>query len=138
MRPLFAMSLLTTCVLASLPLNASPLQDNTSTRPCRARTIYLAETGASDEGARFRQELERQLVKKNFVLAARAEDADAVLRGAFSRRGVGRESELAFEAGELKDARGERVWHANFYFTNAHAGDVAAAVAGNLRDACRR
>ncbi len=138
MRHLFAMAMLATCLIGSLTLSASPLQDGTSSHPCQARKLYVVESGQSDEEARFRQELRRQLVKKHFVLAARVEDADAVLMGTFSRRSSGRQSELAFESGELKDARGERIWHANFYFTNAHVGDVAAAVAANLRDTCHR
>jgi hypothetical protein len=127
-----------TCLLGPATLSASSLQSNAPDGPCRAKRIYVAELGESGEVERFRRELKRQLARKKFVLVARAEDADGVLAGRFSHSGSGRESKLAFESGELKDGRGERLWHGNFYFTRASIKSVASAVSANLRNACRR
>src|SRR5690348_2145173 len=119
--------LLTAAMLITLlgPTTPAHLRKGAPDKPCRVRKIYLAESGKSDEEERFRQELKKQLARKKFVLVALADEADGILAGQFSHTGSGRESKLAFESGELKDAQGERLWHGNFYFTRARAKDVA-------------
>lgn len=138
MRHLFAAPILLLYWVGLVTVFASPPQSGNSDMPCQARRIYIDESRKADEEVRFRQELKRELTKKRFVVVARAEDADGTLSGLFSQTGSGRESKLAFESGELKDGRGGRLWHGNFYFTHASTRNVASAVAANLRDRCRR
>src|SRR5262245_54595399 len=133
MRHRFAMALLLSSLISLVPVSAKSVQSDAPDKPCQAKKIYLAESGKTDEQERFLQELKRELAKKKFVVVLRSEDADGILTGQFSHTGSGRESKLAFESGELKDGRGERMWHGNFYFTRASIGSVASAVAANLR-----
>jgi hypothetical protein len=111
------------------------------------RKIYVAELGQSDEAERFRRELMRQLTRKRFTLAARAEEAEGVLAGKFSFTGEDRNGKLVFDPAELRDRGGALLWQSSFYFTRRSRGlsklsdgnikDAAGKVAANLRGACR-
>lgn len=145
------MRYLLTLVLLSLwvgpaAVAAGRAQNETADQPCRVRRIYVAELGGSDEAERFRKELRRQLKRRHFSTAERAEGAEAVLTGKFSAAGDDRSGKVSFEGGELKDAGGARLWHGSFYFTRNSRLSVlsggaikgaAGQVASNLRDACR-
>ena len=132
--------------LSSATLAASSLQGDSHDKPCRVRRIYVAELGGSDEAERFRRELQRQLKRRRFTLAAQADEAEGVLTGKFSFTGSDRDGKIVFDPAELKDRAGERLWHANFYFTRRDrlsflsGGNIkhaASQVAANLRGACQ-
>lgn len=55
--------------------------------------VYVGDMGNDDEAERFRFLLEEQLSKKGFIVVNRAEDADAVLRGALSVRAFNKKAE---------------------------------------------
>ena len=146
MRYLFA-AVLVSLVLSSATTLAHPPQAASAGQPCRVRKIYVAELGQSDEAERFRRELRRQLTRKRFTLAARAEEAEAVLAGKFSFTGDDRNGKLVFDPAELRDRGGALLWHSSFYLTRKNKGpsllsggnikDAAGKVAANLRGACR-
>jgi hypothetical protein len=145
MRYFFAVALVS-LGLSSAALSSGPLQTDAPDKPCRVRRIYVAGLGDTAEAERFRRELERQLKRKRFTLAARAEDAEAVLTGKFSFTGSDRNGKLVFDPAELRDGGGARLWHGNFYFTRGSrlsllAGgnikDAAGKIAANLRGACQ-
>jgi hypothetical protein len=145
MRYFFAV-VLVSLGISSVALTASYPQTDSPDKPCRVRRIYVAALGDSDEAERFRQELKRQLTRRRFILAAQAEDAEAVLTGNFSFTGSDRDGKVVFDAAELKDGAGARLWHGNFYFTrrgrmSLRSGgsikDAASKVAANLRGACQ-
>jgi hypothetical protein len=145
MRHLVA-AVLVSLGLSSATLAASFPQSSSPDKPCRVRRVYVAELGDSGEAGRFRRELQRQLQRRRFTLAARAEEAEGVLTGKFSLTGSDRDGKIVFDPAELKDRAGARLWHGSFYFT--HKGrlsflsggsikDAASKVAANLRGACR-
>ena len=146
MRYLFA-AVLVSLVLSPATTSAHPPQAASAGQPCRVRKIYVAELGQSDEAERFRRELRRQLTRKRFTLAARAEEAEGVLAGKFSFTGGDRDGKLVFDPAELRDRSGALLWHSSFYLTRRNRGlsllsggnikDAAGKVAANLRGACR-
>lgn len=146
MRHLFA-AVLVSLGLCSAAILARAPQAGSHGQPCRARRIYVAELGGSDEAERFRQELRRQLARRRFTAAARAEEAEAVLAGKFSFTGSDRDGQLVFDPAELRDGGGALLWHSSFYFTRKSKGpsllsggnikDAAGKVAASLRGACR-
>ena len=116
MRYLFA-SALVVLGLASTSTAAHSPQGGSPDKQCRVRSIYVESLGGSDDAGWFRRELQKQLKKKRFTLAAKAGDAEGVLTGRFSFEGSSREGKVAFDSGELRDASGARLWHGNFYYT---------------------
>lgn len=146
MRYLFA-AVLVSLGLSSATTSAHPSKAGPPGQPCRVRKIYVAELGQSDEAERFRRELRRQLTRRRFTPAARAEEAEAVLTGKFSFTGSDRDGQLVFDPAELRDGGGALLWHSSFYFTRRKRGpsllsggnikDAAGKVAANLRGACK-
>jgi hypothetical protein len=77
------------------------------------RKIYVGDMGTADEAERFRFLLEEELRKKGFAVAARAEEADAVLTGALSVR-VMDDSTQARAFVKLESPAGHRLWARDF------------------------
>ena len=145
MRYLLA-AVLVSLGLSSATLAASSPQTDPPDKPCRVRRIYVAGLGGSEEAERFRRELQRQLKRRRFTLAAQAEEAEGVLTGKFSLTGSDRDGKIVFDPAELKDRTGARLWHGNFYITHrgrlsflsgGNIKDAASKVAANLQGACR-
>jgi len=75
--------------------------------------IYIGDMGNDDEADRFRLLLEEQLLKRNFNVVLRAEDADAVLTGALSVRVYDRKSEARVSV-RLASRDGQVFWAKDF------------------------
>jgi len=88
-------------------------------RPRRMETlpsvqkIYIGDMGNADEADRFRFLLEEQLLKRNFDVVLRPEDADAVLSGALSVRTYDRKSEARVSV-RLASRDGQVIWAKDF------------------------
>jgi hypothetical protein len=105
------------------------------------RRIYVGEMGEGDEARRFRLLLEDELVKKDFTVVSRPQDADAVLTGALSVR-VHDEKTRARVYVTLHTPDGTRLWGKDFgskiFKISIRTSDPvkmrAEDVAGGLRD----
>ena len=75
--------------------------------------IYIGDMGNDDEADRFRLLLEEQLLKRNFDVVLRPEDADAVLTGALSVRTYDRKSEARVSV-RLASRDGQVFWARDF------------------------
>ena len=75
--------------------------------------IYIGDMGNDDEADRFRLLLEEQLLKRNFGVVLRPEDADAVLTGALSVRVYDRKSEARVSV-RLASRDGQVLWARDF------------------------
>ncbi len=75
--------------------------------------IYIGDMGDADEADRFRFLLEEQLLKQNFDVVLRPEDADAVLTGALSVRVYDRKSEARVSV-RLASRDGQVFWARDF------------------------
>ena len=88
-------------------------------RPRRAavlpdvQKIYIGDMGTADEADRFRLLLEEQLLKRNFAVVLKEEDADAVLTGVLSVRTYDDKSEARATV-RLVSASGEVLWAKDF------------------------
>src|SRR5919198_4388424 len=136
MRYLFA-AVLVSLVLSPATALAHPPQAGSPGQPCRVRKIYVAELGQTDEAERFRRELRRQLTRKRFTPAARAEEAEAVLAGKFSFTGSDRDGQLVFDPAEVRDGSGALLWHSSFYLTRRNRG-LSLLSGGDNKDAARK
>jgi hypothetical protein len=119
--------------LSTAARSADRPQTDSPDQPCRARRIYVAGLGDSAEAERFRRELQRQLKRRRFTLAAKAEEADGVLTGKFSFSGSDSDGKLVFDPAELRAGAGTLLWHSSFYFTRR--GKVSLLSGGNIKDA---
>ena len=75
--------------------------------------IYIGDMGDDDEAGRFRLLLEEQLLKRNFDVVLRPEDADAVLTGALAVRVYDRKSEARVSV-RLASRDGQVLWARDF------------------------
>ena len=75
--------------------------------------IYIGDMGNADEADRFRLLLEEQLLKRNFDVVLRPEDADAVLTGVLSVRVYDRKSEARVTV-RLASRDGQLLWAKDF------------------------
>ena len=107
------------CLLAGATAAAAAASDNGNERARKlpelrdVRRIYVGDMGTADEAERFRFLLEEELRKKGFTIAARAEEADAVLTGALSVR-VLDDSTQARAFVKLETSAGQRLWARDF------------------------
>lgn len=109
------------------------------------RRIYVGEMGEGDEARRFRLLLEDELVKKDFTVVSRPQDADAVLTGALSVR-VHDEKTRARVYVTLHTPDGARLWGKDFgskiFKISIRTSDPvkmrAEDVAGGLRDESKK
>jgi hypothetical protein len=75
--------------------------------------IYIGDMGADDEADRFRLLLEEQLLKRNFAVVLKEEDADALLTGVLSVRTYDDKSEARATV-RLVSPSGEVMWAKDF------------------------
>ena len=75
--------------------------------------IYIGDMGTADEADRFRLLLEEQLLKRNFAVVLKPEEADAVLTGVLSVRTYDDKSEARATV-RLVSPGGEVLWAKDF------------------------
>ena len=75
--------------------------------------IYIGDMGTADEADRFRLLLEEQLLKRNFAVVLKPEDADAVLTGVLAVRTYDDKSEARATV-RLVSQNGEVLWAKDF------------------------
>ena len=75
--------------------------------------IYIGDMGTADEADRFRLLLEEQLLKRNFAVVLKEEEADAVLTGVLSVRTYDDKSEARATV-RLVSPSGEVLWAKDF------------------------
>jgi hypothetical protein len=141
--------LITACsIFLTIPARVSTaaLHAVAGQQPCSVQRIYVADLGNDPRHLNFRLFLEKWLAKKKFTIAARPEDADAVLTGALSISSGNKYSKLAFKDAELKSASGKTAWQGNFDITTknafgwlgrGHIENGAKRIAENIRAACK-
>lgn len=127
---------------ASVPANTN--QEARQHELSLVQRIYVGGMGRADEAARFRLLLQDELTEKGFTVVDKAENADAVLKGALSVR-VDDGSEARVYV-TLETLTGDRLWARDFgngIFKSLltlkepvklRAEDVASA----LRKVCKR